>query len=305
MKHSFSENEQPSLKASGQRTPFSAAEKDETKVREDQTAASCAVPSWILEEITYTPEPDHDGFLIKSMLKILSVLNSIRSLPVSGRYRSSPLIKLTATLLFITLSALSKNMLFTYVLIAVLLVRLAMLPSKALVRVMKGAVSAALMSALILLPSVFLRSPGTMLLVSLKLFLSAGLILLLSVTTPWNELTGALHAFHIPDLFIMTFDITLKYIVILGDICYNILTALKLRSVGKNRQKGHSLSGVMGVTFEKSKVMADDMYDAMTCRGFNGTYKRPRKTALKREDLPLVFLMACVLAAFLFLEGVL
>ena len=76
---------------------------------------------------------------------------------------------------------------------------------------------------------------------------------------------------------VFTLDITLKYIVILGNICVDMLNAVRLRSVGRNKDKKSALSGVMGVTFLKSREMADEMYQAMVCRGFDGEYNNVKR----------------------------
>ena len=52
-----------------------------------------------------------------------------------------------------------------------------------------------------------------------------------------------------------------------------ILTSLRLRSVGQNRKKAQSFSGISGISFLKSREMAEEMYAAMCCRGFVGEYK--------------------------------
>ena len=141
-----------------------------------------------------------------------------------------------------------------------------------LIRTFSTALFAAALSALILLPSVFMGSPRSMMTVSIKVFTSVGLIGLLAATTEWNKITASLAKFHVPGVFIFTLDITLKYIVLLGNISAELLNALTLRSVGKNRKKSESVSGVLGVTYLKSREMADEMYQAMVCRGFDGEY---------------------------------
>ena len=78
---------------------------------------------------------------------------------------------------------------------------------------------------------------------------------------------------HVPSVFVFTLDITLKYIVLLGDLIKDLLTSLTLRSVGKNNKKYQSVGGVMGQTFIRSVKMSQEMYEAMQCRGFTDDYK--------------------------------
>jgi cobalt/nickel transport system permease protein len=92
-------------------------------------------------------------------------------------------------------------------------------------------------------------------------------------TTQWNHITGALRKLHIPGIFLFTLDIALKYIVLLGTLIQDILTSLRLRSVGKNNKKYQSVGGVMGVTFLRGTEMSREMYESMRCRGFTDDYK--------------------------------
>jgi len=88
-------------------------------------------------------------------------------------------------------------------------------------------------------------------------------------------------------MFILVLDITLKYITLLGDFALSMLYALRLRSVGKNDGKTASLSAVAGTMFLKSKEMAEEMYAAMECRGFTGTYRVTGRLRPCAADLAL------------------
>ena len=76
-------------------------------------------------------------------------------------------------------------------------------------------------------------------------------------TASWSEISLALSSIHIPDIFILVLDLAIKYISLLGGLVLDMLYALKLRSVGRNRDKTASLSGVAGTVFLKSKEAAD------------------------------------------------
>jgi cobalt/nickel transport system permease protein len=92
-------------------------------------------------------------------------------------------------------------------------------------------------------------------------------------TTQWNHITGALKKLHIPSVFIFTLDITLKFIALLGTFTGELLTSLRIRSVGRNDKRYNSVGGVMGVTFIRGVEMSGEMYEAMRCRGFTDDYK--------------------------------
>lgn len=253
----------------------------------------------------YTPETDHDGFINRSLLSVMSVMSRFRNESLGpglfDSFSPSAPVKLAMALLIIILASCSRNMFFTYSMIAVLLVHMCTLGSRKLLRVFTAALAAAGFSCLLLLPAVFLGSPHTMLTVSLKVFLSVGLLGLLAATTAWNKITEGLRFFLVPDIMIFTLDITLKFIVILGDICVDMLNALKLRSIGKNHDKSSSISGIIGFAFLKSRHMSDEMCGAMACRGFEGEYHRGTLRILKPADLMYVLFAAAVVFLFIYL----
>lgn len=230
------------------------------------------IPDWLMSEENYSAQADHDGFITKSLLSIIGALSSFRAKSSSYGSKFPAHLKLILCLIMVLAVSLAQNMFIVYSILAVLLVHMCFLRSDWLLRTFTAAFAAALLSAMILIPSIFLGSPGSVLTVSIKVFTSVGLVGLLAATTEWNRLTACLAAFHIPGVFIFTLDLTLKYIVILGNISVDLLNAVKLRSVGRNRDKKAAVSGVLGVTFLKSRQMADEMYQAMVCRGFDGEY---------------------------------
>jgi cobalt/nickel transport system permease protein len=174
--------------------------------------------------------------------------------------------------------SLSKNLMFPIVVITGLLVRLAMLSGTQITSILKTTFSAILISALVLAPAAIFGAWHTFFYITVKVTGSVTLLGLLAGTMPWNQMTSGLRLFHIPDIMIFTLDITLKYIMLLGEICFQMLQALKIRLIGRNPQKSKALSGIFGVTFLKSREMSEEMYQAMECRGFDGKY-----VILKRE----------------------
>ena len=232
------------------------------------------LPDWLKENDEYNAPSDRDGFLTRSILSLMSMLAAFRAKTVSYGAKYPAPLKLLVCLAMILLTSLAHNMLIVYIILAILLAHIVFLKSELLVKTVTTALVAACLSAVILIPAIFLGSPQSMLTVSIKVFVSVGLVGLLASTTEWNRLTAGLAAFHIPDVFIFTLDITLKYIVILGNISMDMLNALRLRSIGRNRSKAESLSGVLGVTFLKSRQMSEEMFQAMQCRGFEGEYRR-------------------------------
>lgn len=261
------------------------------------------LPDWMYSQEPYVPSKDKDAFITKSTKALLSVLSRLQFQEwKDGRISASPSLKLFYTILYIFLTACSHNYLFVLFMCAAVTVRLAFFQVSAIRQILSGTIGAVLLSVLILLPSVFSGNPKTLMNITFRVYVSVTLMGILSAGTSWNKLTGSLRAFHIPSLFVFTLDITLKYISVLGEVCSDMLTAVRLRSVGKNPKKAKALSGILGITFIKSEEMAEEMHAAMCCRGFTGEYQMEQKHQLNRADLFYIFLMLGCVALFAYLN---
>jgi cobalt/nickel transport system permease protein len=131
---------------------------------------------------------------------------------------------------------------------------------------------AALFVTITLIPSIFLGNIKNSLEMVLKTLITVILVNILSYSTKWHEAARALKLFFVPDIFIMVFEITLRYIFILGEAALEMLYALKLKAIGKRNNKYMPLWSILGNLFLKSKEMGEEMYYAMECRGFTGEY---------------------------------
>ncbi|SFB31748.1 cobalt/nickel transport system permease protein [Acetitomaculum ruminis DSM 5522] len=261
------------------------------------------LPLWMCKSEDYEATSDKDAFITKSTKALLEVITKIKfTVGKDSRFSASPSLKLVYTLLFIILTAVSRNYMFTMIMGAGVILALAMFPGDVIKNLFSTIMGAVLLSTFILLPAVFMGSPKTLITVTSKVFISVSLIGILSAGTSWNKITRSLKTFFIPNIFIFTLDITIKYVSALGEICINILNSLRLRSIGRNDNKAVAVSGVLGITFLKSREMADELYSAMCCRCFTGEYgtKTHGKTKiiLKKQDIFYIFLMISVLVLF-------
>ncbi len=266
--------------------------------------AGTDIPAWLLESENYDPQRDSDGFIGKSLLSLTGVLAHFRlDDGVESPFSPSAPAKILFGFAFILLTSLSANYFFVLFVLALLLVRLCFMRGEALRRIAAIAGISALMSFLLMLPAVFIGQSQSALLVSTKVLVSVGTALTVALTTPFNQLTGALRAFHVPNLFVLTIDLALKNIVRLGRIATEALTALRLRSVGRNASKGRSLGGVGGVVFLKSSEAATATYEAMCCRGFEGEYAMPHERQWRVIDLAWAAALLVIVGVFVYLQG--
>ncbi|AQS06478.1 energy-coupling factor transporter transmembrane component T [Clostridium beijerinckii] len=244
------------------------------------------MPEWLLKKDNYTPLKDKNSFIDKSILSIFNVLAMFRQQTKirNSKFGINPLTKLISTLILIIFVSLSRNFHFIVITTVFMLVLINLLSIKEIKYVVKASMAAAIFTFIILLPAIFLGYSNNTLMITLKVLVSVASVSILTCTTQWNELIITLKIFRIPDIFILVLDITIKYIIILGEFSLNMVYALKLRSVGKNNNKSTALSGVVGTMFIKSKEMAEEMYGAMESRGFTGTYKVYTKFKFKLFD---------------------
>lgn len=232
---------------------------------QNQEKNNSFLPSWMCETEQYVPSIDKDGFITKSTQAVLGVLSKLKWKEGKDRCLSaSPSLKLCYTFLYILLTACSKNYVFSLIMVGGTILILATYPAETMKQILSGTFGAVLFSALILLPAVFIGNPQILLII---------------------------------------LDITLKYIAVLGEICMEILTSLRLRSVGQNRKKAQSFSGILGISFLKSREMAEEMYAAMCCRGFVGEYKTQKTSTFRKQDILSLLLMIGVTGIFIYFEG--
>lgn len=232
------------------------------------------MPQWLLKEENYSPQPDRDTFINKSILSIFSILSRIKTQGARavGKYSVNAAFKVAFTFLLLIMLSVSQSPSFVIVVIVYLLAALSLMEAKTIVKILKVSLVMTLFTFVILLPAAFGGNTYSGIMITSKVFATITAVNILSHSTRWSSITNALKRFFVPDIFILVMDITIKYIVMLGDFVLNMLYALKLRSVGRNKSKYTSISGIAGTMFIESKEMAEDMYNAMECRGFTGEY---------------------------------
>ena len=221
------------------------------------------LPSWMERVDQYDPPKDGSKFAVKTIQTIGKAMSRIKVQKGHEKGRPLPaLFKLLVTAGGILFLSITQNKLCIMAYAAILLLYLCTWPARDILNIMKAGCGA----------SVLASGIRNELLIVIKVFFSISTLSIFNHTTQWNHITGALRKLHIPGIFIFTLDITLKYIVLLGNLITELLTSLQLRSVGKNNKKYSSIGGVMGVTFVRGTEMNQQMYEAMQCRGFTDDY---------------------------------
>ncbi|MCY6484605.1 energy-coupling factor transporter transmembrane component T [Clostridium aestuarii] len=243
---------------------------------------------WLFKKDEYIPQKDHQRFLDKSIISILKVLSRIKRRGIYSDkfiYKLNSTLKVLFTFLNIVLIALSRSFMYVLLVDLWLLIVVLTLESEERKNILIISMVVPVCTIIMLIPSLLTGNVKNSLLILIKIVATIISVNLLSHTTKWDNVTKALKLLFIPDLFIWVMEITIKYIVLLGEYSIELLHALKLRSVGKNSRKYNSLSRIMGNLFLKSKEMGEEMFSAMECRGFTGEYTVPIIFKLSKNDI--------------------
>jgi cobalt/nickel transport system permease protein len=259
-----------------------------------------ATPIWLAARRRYEPLPDRGRFVEKSLLSVLESLAAFRERPGHGLRREglNPALKLIALLAVVLMASLARSVLFLEAVGALELGCLCLLPPRDIARTLRKALAAAAFALVILLPSFLWGRGAWTLVLCAKVLLAVLAAALFSAATSWPSVAAAFASLRAPDLFVMTLDMTVKYITLLGGLLLDMLCALKLRSVGRDERKGDSLAAIAGTVFLKSREAAEEQYAAMECRGFTGTYRVSRRSGFRFPDAALAALLAALTAGF-------
>lgn len=262
------------------------------------------MPEWLIKKENYIPEKDKDTFINKSILSMFGLISKIRAQDSKPKdlFGVNAVFSVLFTLMLVVLLSISQNFTFVFIVLAYLLLVLCIMPAKDIISILKVSVVMTLFTFVILLPTAFYGNRYSITMIPPKVFATIMAVNILSHSTRWNNIIAALKCFRVPDLIIFVLDITLKYIVLLGEFSLEMLYALKLRSVGKNASKVTSLSGVAGTMFIKSRLMAEEMYAAMECRGFTGEYRVYGRFRLMPADFIYLLINAGFIFIFIYLN---
>lgn len=262
------------------------------------------IPQWLLSEDDYVPPSDKEAFLHKTMLSILAKLTLLRQNSMNaGQSRYfSPAFKLCFVLFTVLLTASSVKPAFPLLALALLLVYLACQKASFIVPVLKTGIAASAFTFIIVLPSLLIGNERIFIL-PLKVFITVSLLKCLAQNVPFYELSRTMRRFGISSVFILIFELTLRYITLLGQTASDLLISMRLRSVGRNSAKYSSLASVLGTTFLKSQRYSQYTYDAMRCRCFTGKYDGQNRFQLKPIHSVYALLIFIMLMLFLCLEG--
>lgn len=258
------------------------------------------LPAWMKEETHPVSVKGQDGFIVRSLLEFIRLFQRIDLNKHASAERAHAGVKLLSAFVLILLMALAPAFWFTLTVAAAVLLFLSMQRLEVLQEVMRSAFSAAVLSVLLLLPAYFISGSLSFITISIKVFLSVGMLAYVSVTSPWNQLTASLNRIRVPAVVVFILDLTLRYIALLGKTAEEMLTALRLRSVGRSENPTQSVSGIAGTLFLKAAEFGRQTSDAMECRLYDGTVYTQSKNRVNTWDIALLAMLGAFVLLFLY-----
>lgn len=228
-------------------------------------------------------------------------------------HRLHPAAKLLVTLLFL-LTVLSfpqsaAGALIPYFLYPVILLNLAELPLRFLIR--RTAVSLPFCAAIGLCNLFSARQPvlrlgalvltdGMMLTASLflKTILCVSAVMLLISATPLPQISAQLRALHVPELFVSLLEMIYRYLSVLAGEANAMLTDYRLRGNGAQWPDIRYAGSLIGNLLLRSADRAERIYQAMLCRGYPMGRRALSKCPWRFRDS--LFVLICASACILF-----
>ena len=260
------------------------------------------IPEWLFEKDNYVPKEEKSLYIEKSIFSLIKAISIIRQNKSNNKllYSINPTLKVISTILNIVLISISRSFIYISIFDIYVLVNLFLMEKKLRKRILIRGLIFPFITLIALIPSIFYGNIYNSLLLFQKIITTILLVNMLSHNTKWSEISKSLKLLFIPDMFIWIMDITIKYIVLLGEYSINLLYALKLRSIGITSNKYNSLTGIMGNLFIKSYKMSEEMFHAMECRCFVGEYTAKVNFTLNKIDYIYIIINILLIILFIY-----
>ncbi|UUV17678.1 energy-coupling factor transporter transmembrane protein EcfT [Fusobacteria bacterium ZRK30] len=262
------------------------------------------IENWLLKSEEYEPNDTKERFIDKSIFSFLKIINNIKKEEQGNTYiyKINVTVKMFSIVLNILLITLSRNFLFLGVLNILLLSLLLSIDKSKRLRIMLVSLIFPFFTSIILIPAIIKGNIFHSGLLIYKVFINILLINIISTTATRQAFIKSLKFLLVPDMFIWIMELTLKYILLLGEYSLEVLQALKIKSIGKSRGTKKSLFPIMGNMFLNSVKLSEEMIGAMECRGFTGEYHYKQKVELKSLDYIYILVNMLIVSLFIIIK---
>ena len=206
------------------------------------------LPDWLLQEQTTLEASKSHHYLQMNLHTLRHFLGKMKQTTPAFKAKTSSWMRLVYFLTLAILITTAHHTIQLWILGILLLLHIAMLPGEALLHLFKVLVKVLLFSAIVILPSILFQgfqNGGLFLLRAGIIVLNISLFL---ATTTSIQLVEALRQLHVPNTFVQTIDITLKYSYILGKHLHQQIECVQLRTVGQ-KVSLHLFGSLLGLLY--------------------------------------------------------
>jgi cobalt/nickel transport system permease protein len=140
-------------------------------------------------------------------------------------------------------------------------------------------------------------------LIVVRVATSISLVVLLTLTTPWNRLLAGLRALFVPRMFILVLGMAYRYLFHLLGSVTDMYDARRARTVGDERDVNGGrrfVAASAGALFGKAHALSEEVYLAMLSRGYDGNVRTLQRSRPGWIDAG--WAVACVAAAAVILR---
>ncbi|MGI6487310.1 MAG: cobalt ECF transporter T component CbiQ [Syntrophomonadaceae bacterium] len=140
------------------------------------------------------------------------------------------------------------------------------------------------------------QGAGAALFLCLRVGISLSAGVLLVATTQTALLLRSLQVLRVPQLFVMLLEMSYRYLALLLRTSIEMFEARSLRTVGKMslRKKQALVGSALGALFIKSMTLSEEVYLAMTARGYTGEAVTGGKMAIRRLDVAWILMIVMI-----------
>jgi cobalt/nickel transport system permease protein len=140
----------------------------------------------------------------------------------------------------------------------------------------------------------------------LKSWLSVQMAVILTASTPFPSLLGAMRSLRVPKVLVAIIGFAYRYIFVIADEVMRMMRARAARSgVREFRSKGGGsvlwrarvTGGMAGNLFLRSIARSERIYDAMVARGYDGDVRVLRPPSIRPGDIGIGLVFAVLVAA--------
>ncbi|TPW26662.1 cobalt ECF transporter T component CbiQ [Pararhizobium mangrovi] len=130
---------------------------------------------------------------------------------------------------------------------------------------------------------------------------SAGLCLLLILTTPWPHVLKAMRFFRMPVVLVVILGMTHRYAFTLLETAHRMIEARQVRTLGRlsPRERRRLAGESAGVLFARALAMSTDIHQAMIARGYRGEVRLIESFRFRKRDASAFATCAVVVAGAL------